>query len=42
VNELQPIGRTVSPEEVVAVISTLIENAATTGQNVHIDGGLVQ
>uniref|UniRef100_A0AAU2AFC8 SDR family oxidoreductase n=1 Tax=Streptomyces sp. NBC_00093 TaxID=2975649 RepID=A0AAU2AFC8_9ACTN len=42
VNDLQPIGRMVTPEEVVAVIGALIENAALTGQSVHVDGGLVQ
>ena len=41
-NGLQPIGRMATPEEVVAVIGALTDNAALTGQCVHVDGGLVQ
>lgn len=38
----QPIGRLIAPEEVAAVVMSLVDNAAITGQAVNVDGGAVQ
>ena len=39
---LQPIGRLVTPEEVAAAVMLCVDNAAINGQGINVDGGAVQ
>jgi NAD(P)-dependent dehydrogenase (short-subunit alcohol dehydrogenase family) len=39
---MQPIGRLVSVEEVAAAVMLCVDNAAVNGQGINVDGGSVQ
>ena len=39
---LQPIGRLVTPEEVATAVMLCVDNAAINGQGINVDGGAVQ
>lgn len=38
----QPIGRLITPQEVAATVSYLLDAAGVTGQGLNIDGGAIQ